>query len=42
MAEHQTEDRRPVIMAVADSDSYLKWSAATLRAMPPTGRPARW
>ncbi len=37
MAEHPAEDRRPVIMAVADSDSYLKWSVATLRAMP-----ARW
>jgi hypothetical protein len=35
MAEQQTEDRRPAIVAVADSDSYLKWSAATLRAMPP-------
>ena len=37
MVEHQARSRYPRVLAVADSDSYLKWSAATLRAMP-----ARW
>lgn len=30
------------VVAIADSDSYLKWSAATLEAMPPSWRTEQW
>ena len=30
------------VVAIADSDSYLKWSAATLEAMPASWRTEQW
>ncbi len=37
---HDAGDRPVRVLAVADSDSYLKWAAATLDALPPLWRAA--